>query len=170
MPMSDPMNLYIIRHAWAEDRDSLRWPDDDLRPLTVDGKQRFALLMKKLSHCGMAPSIIATSPLVRCVETAGLVAAAMPEMPKIVELDDLRPGSNLAGLLRWTVRQADRHEEIAWVGHAPDVGCLTAALIGADDGLIRFAKGAVAALRFDGPPAAGSGELQWLATAKLLGV
>jgi phosphohistidine phosphatase len=164
------MNLYIIRHAWAEDRDTSRWPNDDTRPLSADGKERFALLMKKLARCGMTPSIVATSPLTRCVETAGIVAAGLPERPKIVELDDLRPGSSLEGLLQWSVRQADKHEEIAWVGHAPDVGCLAAALIGTGDGLIRFAKGAVAAIRFDGLPAAGSGELQWLATAKVLGV
>ena len=35
--------------------------------------------------------------------------------------------------------------------------------------MIRFAKGAVAAIRFDREPTVGNGELQWLATAKLLG-
>ena len=164
------MNLYIIRHAWAEDRDDSHWPNDDLRPLTTDGKERFAQVVRHLVRRGITPRIIATSPLTRCVETAGLVAAGLPEGPKIVELDELRPGSDLEGLLRWTIRQADRHEEIAWVGHAPDVSRLAAAMIGEGDSLIRFTKGAVAAIRFDGSPALGSGELQWLVTAKLLGV
>jgi phosphohistidine phosphatase SixA len=53
--------------------------------------------------------------------------------------------------------------------HAPDVGRLAAALIGQPEGQIRFAKGAVAAIRFDGPAIAGNGELQWLVTAKVLG-
>jgi phosphohistidine phosphatase len=164
------MNLYIVRHAWAEERDDSRWPDDDLRPLTPDGKERFTQVVKQLLRRGMAPGVIAASPLVRCIETAQLVAAGLPDRPKVVELDELRPGSDLAGLLRWTIRQADKHEGIAWVGHAPDVGRLTAALIGEGDALVHFAKGAVAAVRFDGPPVLGGGELQWLATAKLLGV
>ena len=33
------MNLYIIRHAWAAERDDGQWPDDDLRPLTAEGKR-----------------------------------------------------------------------------------------------------------------------------------
>jgi phosphohistidine phosphatase len=164
------MNLYIIRHAWAEDRDDSRWPDDGLRPLTPNGKERFAQVVKKLVRSGMTPSVVATSPLVRCIETAGLVAAGLPEGPMIVELDELRPGSDLEGLLRWTVRQAQKHEQIAWVGHAPDVSRLAAALIGEGDSSIHFAKGAVAAIRFDGPATLGNGELLWLVTAKLLGV
>jgi phosphohistidine phosphatase len=164
------MNLYIIRHAWAEERDGSRWPNDDLRPLTAVGRERFAQVVKRLVRAGMTPGIIATSPLTRCVETAGLVAAGFADRPKVVELNDLRSGSNLQGLLQWTIQHADKHDEIAWVGHAPDVSRLTAALIDDGDSLIRFTKGAVAAIRFNDPPALASGELQWLATAKLLGV
>jgi len=162
------MDLYVIRHAWAEERDDSRWPDDGMRPLTAEGKERFARVVKKLVASGMTPGVIAASPLVRCVETAQLLAAAL-DGPKIVELDELRPGSDLQGLLRWTVRQAAKHEQIAWVGHVPDVNHLVAALIGDGDSLIHFAKGAVAAIRFDGEPTLAAGELQWLVAAKVLG-
>jgi phosphohistidine phosphatase len=161
------MNLYIVRHAWAEERDDSRWPDDGLRPLTGDGKARFARFVKQLVRCGMTPSLIATSPLTRCAETAELIAAGLPDSAKIVELNELRPGSDLKGLLQWTLRQADKHKGIAWVGHAPDVDRLAAAMIGNGESLLRFSKGAVAAIRFDGPPLLGSGELQWLVNAKL---
>jgi phosphohistidine phosphatase len=164
------MDLYIIRHAWAEQRDASRWPDDDSRPLTPDGEERFALVAKKLVRCGMAPALVATSPLVRCVQTTEILAAAMPSRPKIVALDELRPGSDLEGLLQWTGRHGDKRDEIAWVGHAPDVDRLTAAVIGGGDSLIHFSKGAAAAVHFDGLPARGRGELRWLATAKVLGV
>ena len=70
------MDLYIVRHAWAADRDDPQWPDDDLRPLTEEGKERFAQMAAKLVGRGMTPEVIATSPLVRCVETAQLLAAA----------------------------------------------------------------------------------------------
>ena len=71
-------------------------------------------------------------------------------------------------LVEWIVEQAGEHDEIAWVGHAPDVGRMTAALVG-PAGWIRLAKGAVAAIRFYEQPAVGSGELRWLVTAKMLG-
>ena len=161
------MDLYIIRHAWAAESDDSRWPDDGTRPLTAEGKERFAGVVKKLVAAGMTPGIIATSPLVRCVETAQILAAAL-DGPKIVELDELQPGSDLQGLVRWTARQAAKHQQVAWVGHAPDVSRLVAALIGNGSSLIHFGKGAVAAIRFDGKPTLEAGELQWLVTAKTL--
>ena len=163
------MDLYIIRHAWAADRDDRQWPDDDLRPLTDEGKRRFAEMVEELAGRGLAPEVVATSPLVRCRQTAQILVAGIPDKPAVVELDELRPGSDLEGLLRWTALQARKHERVAWVGHAPDVGRLSAALIGPPEGQIHFAKGAIAAIRFDRPPTIGGGELQWLATAKVLG-
>ena len=162
------MDLYIIRHAWSADR-SEQWPDDDLRPLTEEGRERFARMVAKLADRVLAPQVVATSPLVRCVQTAQILAAHVDGQPKIVELDELRPGSDLERLWAWTVQQARKHQQIAWVGHAPDVDRMAAALIGSPDGLIRFAKGAIAAIRFDDQLATG-GELQWLVTAKVLGV
>ena len=162
------MDLYIVRHAWAAESNDSLWPDDGMRPLTAEGRERFARVVKKLVGCGMTPGVIGSSPLVRCIDTAQLLAAAL-DGTKVVELDELRPGSDLQGLLRWTARQAAKHPQIAWVGHAPDVSRLVAALIGDGGSLIHFAKGAAAAIRFDGEPTVGAGELQWLATAKLLG-
>ena len=161
------MDIYIVRHAWAGQRGD-QWPDDDLRPLTQDGKKRFAKVAEKLVECGMDVKLIATSPLVRCAQTAKLLAAATRKV-EVVELDELRPGGDFERLLTWTARQATEHERIAWVGHAPDVDRLAAALIGDGEALIHFAKGGVAAIRFDGEPILGTGELQWLVTANLLG-
>jgi phosphohistidine phosphatase SixA len=57
------------------------------------------------------------------------------------------------------------------VGHNPDVEQMTAVLVGDGPASVRFAKGSVAAIRFDEEtPRAGEGTLLWHATAKLLGV
>jgi phosphohistidine phosphatase len=161
------MLLYIVRHAWAEDRDPERFPNDDLRPLTGDGKKRFAKTVKRLVEGGFSPTLVATSPLVRCRETAAILFERLEKGAKLIELDALRPGSDLNELVRWTTEQPD--EAIAWVGHAPDVSELAAALIGDGIPSIRFAKGATAAIEFASKIAPGKGELNWLATAKLLG-
>ena len=98
------MDLYIIRHAWAAERDDQRWPDDGLRPLTEEGKKRFAKVAASLVDRGMKLQVVGASPLVRCRETAQILVAAAGK-PKLVELDELRPGSDLEGLLRWTAAQ-----------------------------------------------------------------
>ncbi len=163
------MIVYVIRHAWAEEPDDPKWTDDRLRPLTDEGKQRFSKMVKLLAERGFAPERVATSPLVRCRQTAELVAKHSPQRPRIVERSELAPNSDLEGILRWTRDQAGEVEQLAWVGHAPDVGRMAASLIGESKAAIRFAKGAVAAIRFEGPPRTELGELQWLVTAKILG-
>ncbi len=162
-------DLYIIRHAWAEERDLLQWPTDWERPLTREGRDRFAAMVGKLSARGFAPEAVATSPLVRCRQTAEIVAETVPGAPPVVELDALQPGSDLANLLAWMDAEAHSWGRVAWVGHAPDVGWLTGRLLAPSAGEIRFAKGAVAAIRFAGRPAFGRGELRWFVTAKVLG-
>jgi phosphohistidine phosphatase len=163
------MDLFIIRHAEAGHFGDPAWPDDSQRPLSDEGKQRFARMVEKLAPRGLAPEIIATSPAVRCVQTAQIVAQGVPEHPEVVELDGLSPGSDLGALITWTQKQWQKHQRVAWVGHAPDVGRLAAELIGDRNTWVRFSKGAIAAIRFDGPPDIGEGELRWLVTAKTLG-
>lgn len=162
------MILYIVRHAWAEEPGA-DWPDDGQRPLTEEGSRRFKTMVKTLAGRGFAPELIATSPLVRCRQTAEILAEHLAGKPAVVEREELAPGSDLEGILRWTNRQSGRGDEIAWVGHAPDVSHLAAALMGDHRGSIRFAKGGVASIHFDGPVEVGTGELFWLTTARLLG-
>jgi phosphohistidine phosphatase len=161
------MLIYIIRHAYAHERGDPRWPDDSQRPLEAKGAKRFHRAMKALAKSGFKPAMIATSPYVRCRETAEIVAEEVGGKPEVVELDALEPGSDLDELVAWSQKQ--EADAIAWVGHSPDVENLAAALLADANANIRFAKGAVAAIRFDGELVPGNGELQWLVTAKVLG-
>jgi phosphohistidine phosphatase SixA len=117
---------------------------------------------------GFTPARIATSPYTRCRQTADIVAEHLEGRPKIEELSALEPGSDLEALIEWSNEQGG--EDVCWVGHSPDVEGLASALIGDGGSNIRFAKGAVAAIEFDGAVAVDAGELHWLVTAKLLGV
>lgn len=162
------MILYIIRHAWAADPGDPRWLDDRQRPLTEEGRKRFAEVVRKLAGRGFAPERIATSPLVRCVQTSQIIAEALGDSDTIVQQNALAPESNLGELVTWTNREWGKCRQVAWVGHAPDVGEMTGALISGSRASIRFSKGAVAAIEFEGPVQPRAGELQWLVSAKLL--
>jgi phosphohistidine phosphatase len=168
------MLIYIIRHAWAHDRGDPRFMTDAQRPLTDDGADRFSQVALRLVKRGVHPHHIATSPLMRCRETADILAAQMSPQPEVSELDALAPGSDLAALIRWTRHQGNRSggdssPDVAWVGHMPDVSDLTTSLIGDPTAQLRFAKGAAACVRFHREISPGSGSLQWLVTAKILG-
>ena len=160
------MFIFLVRHAWAGQSGDPHFPDDALRPLTDKGAKRFRRMAKKLVKRNFNPAAVAASPLVRARETADILAEVCPCRPQVSVLDDLAPGGQLEPLLHWTRQQAPG--DVAWVGHAPDMGELAAQLIGPRGAQISFEKGAVAALCFPGPTAAGAGELVWLATAELL--
>jgi phosphohistidine phosphatase len=164
------MDLYIIRHAWAEERDEKKWPNDDLRPLTEKGKKRFRDVAGILVKRGVEPTLVATSPLIRCRQTAEILAGELSDQVEIVELDELRPEGNMGDLVEKTSELARHHSRVAWVGHDPCVSDYLSFLIASSEVSIRFAKGAVAAIRFEDELAPSQGELQWFATAKLLGV
>jgi len=162
------MFIYIARHAWAAKRGDPRWPDDSQRPLTPEGIDRYDQVVNSLAQRGFAPARIATSPYVRCRETAEIIAKRVSGDPPIVELEDLEPSSYLEPVIEWTNDQGG--VDVCWVGHSPDVERFAAALLGDRLARIRFAKGAVAAIAFDDEVFAGGGELFWLSTAKLLGL
>jgi phosphohistidine phosphatase len=162
------MFIYIARHAWAGERGDPRWPDDSLRELTSEGIERYTQVVKALKDRGFEPAHIATSPYTRCRQTAEIIAKCVACRPDIEELAALEPGSELEPLIDWTNDQDGA--DVCWVGHSPDVEELAAVLISDHGANIRFSKGAIAAIEFDGPAQVASGELRWLATAKLLGV
>ena len=161
------MRLYIVRHALAGQHGDPQYPDDALRPLTKKGRARFRRVVKRLAKRGFAPTLVATSPLVRCRQTADVIVQSFSPRSELVEQNDLQPGSRLDELVAWSNEQGG--EEIAWVGHAPDVDRLLAALIGGREGSFAFAKGAVAAIDFDDEVVIGQGEMRWFVTPKVFG-
>jgi phosphohistidine phosphatase len=161
------MLLYIIRHGLAGQHGDPQYPDDDLRPLTKKGAKQASKVAKKLVRRGFAPTLVATSPLVRCRQTAELICQRVVPPPELVEWDALRPGSDLDQLV--SSSNSSGAQELAWVGHAPDVDELCAALVGSRPEAIAFAKGAVAAIRYHDAIAVGLGELRWYVTPAVLG-
>jgi phosphohistidine phosphatase len=161
------MLLYLVRHAYAGQRGDPQYPDDNLRPLTKKGRKRFRRLVKKLARRGFSPAVIATSPLLRCRQTADVIAKRLRLADHVVEMPALAPGSRLDPLVEWTSQQG--LNPVAWVGHSPDIEQLAAQLIGAREGAVVFAKGAIAAIEFADGLVPGQGELAWLASPKMLG-
>ena len=158
--------LYVIRHATAEDAGE---EGDHARRLTRKGRKRFVRLVRRLIAAGVEVDLIATSPLVRTVETAEALADELQSergaRPRVEVVDALAPGSDWQAVVEWTVTQDAAR--VAWVGHAPCVGRLVALSIGDGSAAVRMQKGAVAAIAL-GDGLGQLGELEWLVTPDLL--
>lgn len=133
------MKLYVMRHGPAHD-DSPSGRDAD-RALTPAGRERVAAVAKALVDGGEAPFFILSSPLVRAMETAEIVAevthlsrrAREDEKAKRaratgeVEIRrELGMGTEKLGLLAELVRAGRKRVMI--VGHEPDLSMLVMSL------------------------------------------
>lgn len=164
------MDLLVIRHAIAQDKEEFARTgrDDSQRPLTGDGRAKMERAAAGLRTLAPELDRLATSPLLRAVQTAEIVAAAYDAPPGIETADVLAPGSAYGDFARWLGRQ---HVEgtIAVVGHEPHLGGLVTWLIaGADESHTPLRKGGAALLSFDGAPGRGRAQLIWLLTPAIL--
>jgi phosphohistidine phosphatase len=161
------MDLLIIRHAIAFERDRHRWRDDGARPLSPAGIRRARKAAAGLKEFSKAPDRLLTSPLVRARQTAQILTD-VAGWPQAEEAPELSPGESVLAVLNLLGK--DRSKLVAIVGHQPGLGdLLTACLLGDGGALpIEMKKNAVACVSFEGPPRPGRAALKWLATPRML--
>lgn len=133
------MRLYLIRHAIAEETESRFL--DPLRALTAKGRRRFRRSARAFAELDESIAAIFTSPFVRAVQTAELLAGAL-QHEEVTVLDELRPDAAVEPLLR---RLADLDvESAALVGHKRLLTELATELAGVDD--LRMKHGVISRL------------------------
>ena len=152
------MDLLVIRHAIAVDpADST---DDDSRPLTPEGKKKMRQGAQGLRQSVPAIDVLATSPLVRAVETAEIVAEAYGDLATVV-VPVLAPGHPASAVAVWLEKQR-AHNVVAVVGHEPGLSRMVSwFLSGTERSIIDFKKGAACLLTFPGAVTASSASLLW---------
>jgi len=161
------MQLYIVRHGIAVDREDPKCPADPERFLTDEGTEKTQEVAKGVSEVAAVPDLMLTSPYLRAVQTAEVFAAAL-EYPKkkIRKSDLLLPGAEPLQLFRELGKDKDLSTVFVF-GHAPHLDDLIATAIGTKHHISSLKKAGVALVELKRlvPP---SGELVWLATPKLL--
>ena len=151
------IHIYLVRHGIAVDPAEKGTLDDDSRPLTDRGRRRFRRLARTFAQLGEVPDFIFTSPLVRAVQTAEILADAI-ELDEVYVLEELRPDVPVQRLLE-RVAELDA-KRVALVGHDPQLSGVAAALGNVEPARIDFPKGAI--IRFDGvDPKARKAEARW---------
>ncbi len=163
------MDLYLVRHAIAYDRDHERWPDDAKRPLTPERENGFRGVSRQLAKAAPSPRRLFSSPYERAWRTAEVLreVAGWPEPEYMPALEPDIPTEKMALVLEDLI--GDESGPTALVGHRPNLHELASWFLTGDEGLgITIKKGGVLCIRFDGRPRPGAGELRWLLTPKIL--
>lgn len=153
------MEVILIRHAKAGERDANTWPDDDNRPLTPDGAAEQREAARVMKRMGIRFEFLVTSPLLRARQTADAIAAAyrLDEQPQVSE--SLGHGYTVAAVVE-LLGKFPPDARVALVGHEPDLSHLAAALIFREGGArIDLKKSGVIGIEFAGAAEAGAGAL-----------
>jgi len=119
------VRIFLIRHAHAIDEGARL--GDEQRYLTDKGRQVARAVGRALRAQGVVVDAVLTSPLVRAVQTAELIAQALEHAGAVEVLSSLAPG------VPSRVVAADlgtRAGAVALVGHEPNMSALGAMLVG----------------------------------------
>jgi phosphohistidine phosphatase len=161
------VNLFLIRHAEALPRAENGVPDEE-RPLTDKGRAQARRVAEALHKQGIQLDVLVTSPLVRAQQTAEEIRAHWPApAPEVVICEELAPGVRHKKLARWLLGAGE--ENVALVGHEPDLSDFIGWLIGSKRARIVLRKGSVAAVTCESDPVKGGATLAWLVTQRWLG-
>jgi len=155
------MDLFLIRHAHAVDGDGMR---DDDRPLSAQGRRQALDVGGALSRQKVRFARIVTSPLVRAVETAELVAVSLGFDGGLDVHEAMRPDGSWKHLLRDVLALHDHAGSIALVGHEPTIGHYLSKLLHQKG--LSMSKGAV--VRLDWHDADSPAKVVWTVSPKRL--
>ena len=168
------MEIYIVRHGDAVDRNDPQMTSDEMRPLTEDGRDETALMAVLLGKLGVKPDLLLTSPLVRARQTAEIIADILGPKHGATVSDELAPGGSLAAVLN-DLLSTGRPAQTVLTGHMPEVGELVGLLAwNQRECSISFRTAGVCRVDLpDESPFPGHGQLRWLLPprvgARLLG-
>jgi phosphohistidine phosphatase len=163
------VELLLVRHGIAAERDPSKWPDDRERPLTDEGADRFRRAAKGLGRIVPEVDLVFSSPLVRGWQTAEILHEQIG-WPEPKDWSQLEPERSPAQTVLSLGPHAEVHR-VALVGHEPNLSEVASHLLvgnghrGVD---IEMKKGGVACLMIDGVPGPGTAWLKWLATPRML--
>jgi len=162
------VDVYLIRHADAAPLGEWGVTRDEDRPLTKKGEEQARALASGFRAKGIHLGMVLTSPLLRARQTAERMLQEWPNpAPDLRVCEELAPGRRRRKLSRF-LRELGS-DQVALVGHQPDLGTYAAWLIGSKKAQLDLAKGGVALVLCEQGPGKGDGKLALLVTPEWLG-
>ncbi|MBN8657190.1 MAG: phosphohistidine phosphatase SixA [Anaerolineae bacterium] len=160
------MNLYLIRHAIAEEENASG--EDSQRELTDKGAKKMRLIAKGLRTLGIEFDQILTSPYIRAQQTAEILADVFKMKKSVSVSENLTPMGD-PDLLLAEINENYTVNSLAIVGHEPYLSTLVS-LLTADGAPVEmtFKKGGICYLSTDDLHHTRKATLEWLLTPGVL--
>src|ERR1700741_4471808 len=140
------MALYVVPHGIAIAREDPKGPADPERYLTEEGIEKTEQVAKSIAALGINPDLFVSSPYVRAMQTAEILAAALQyPKQKIRQSNALLPGAEPSLFFRELAK--DKQSAVVFCfGHAPHLDELIATGVGVKHPITAMKKAGVALL------------------------
>ena len=157
------MNLYVIRHAIAAEAGP-NYEEDGLRPLTSKGRDKMKKIAQGLWELEILLDLILSSPAVRTMETAKILANRLDvKKSKVIPTAHLQVTGYADQLINEINEKYAGVENIALIGHEPYLSNLVSVLLcGQPDISMTLKKGSVCYLSVEGMHYGKCAHLNWL--------
>ena len=136
--------LILVRHAKASNDDPA-WADRD-RPLADRGRKEALEMGQRLARRNLKPDRLLSSPALRALTTAQLMADELGRERKDIVIDDRLYASSAQGLLTVIRALDDKFDRAMLFGHNPEFSELAHRL---SSEIVAMPTCAVAEFRFD---------------------
>jgi phosphohistidine phosphatase len=161
------MNLYLLRHGIAVERDAPGYAKDADRPLTPEGERKLEQIAKAMQALDLAFDLILSSPYVRARQTAEIIARALGVRKKLEFANSLACGGDTKELVDYLKRLQPSPENVLLVGHEPYLSGLVSQLVAGDEGCwVVLKKGGLCKLSTESLKHGRCASLAWLLTPK----
>jgi phosphohistidine phosphatase len=158
------MKIFIIRHADAIEYETDTVKNDELRFITPKGRKVTGRVANALKEEFNGLQKIFTSPLIRAVQTAEIIAAELKFKNDIELVYELRNEVPIAALQK-LLNENSGLDSIALVSHEPKVSLLVKSFSDKKN-FEGFCKSSVCLIEFD--PESGEGKFKWYFDSKTM--
>jgi phosphohistidine phosphatase len=161
------MEVFLVRHAIAHERNRTRWPNDALRPLTSAGIKKFRVAARGLADQLPRGIVVLTSPYVRARETAEILVSAL-HRARLVESAEI--ASNEAASKAFDLLRTRKEKAVVLVGHEPNCSVFLSIALGGERARFKidFKKGGAACVEFAKKIEPGQATLRWMLPPRVL--
>ena len=159
------MDIYLLRHGLATERGAHRGPDEE-RALTTEGRRKVGRVAEAMRAMKLSFDVIFSSPLVRALQTAEIIAGSLRLKRRLQVTEHLAPGASSAKMLFQITGLRPAPDSVLLVGHEPDMSRLGSRLLsGRDDLSMNFKKAGLCKVTVD-RPGSSPAILEWFLTPK----
>jgi phosphohistidine phosphatase len=161
------MNLYVLRHGIAVEPGTPGYERDADRPLTPEGERKLRQIAEAMEALELSFDLILSSPYLRALQTAEIVAKALKGRKKVELSESLTPGGSTRKLVELLNRVQPSPESVLLVGHEPYLSGLISLLVSGDAGFaVVMKKGGLCKLSTESLKSGRCAALEWLLTPK----